>query len=46
MVKRSRVGFPDPNGAGRGSPYTRTVLEICLYMHAARDGQVSGWGFG
>ena len=37
-------GVPRPE-AGQGSASPDPVLEVCLYMHAARDDQVSGWGF-
>ena len=40
MAKRSRAGLPDLNGAGRGSPGARAVLEVYLYMHAVRDGKI------
>ena len=40
MAKWSLAELPDPNGAGRGSPHARAVLEVCLYTHSARDGWV------
>ena len=39
-------GVPGPNRAGRGSLRARTVLEVCLYMHVARDGRWGGFSRG
>ena len=43
MAKRSRVGFPDPNEAGRGSPRLDRVAGG-FYMLVARDGQARWTG--
>ena len=43
MAKCSRVGFPDPNEAGRGSPRVDCVGGG-FYTFVARDGQARWTG--
>ena len=45
MANHYRMGFLDPNEAGRGSLRPDHVRSS-LYKFVARDGQVNGRGFG